>query len=293
MGGGRGARPGDLQQRRHRVRRRPPRGPDRADHPRRRPAGRRRGDPRGDPGIHVRPREDVRLRARARLHAAAEGQHRAGRPHRHARRRSPTTRWSSCSPVHEEIGPEDYWRRVEEVVGSAGRRPPGPRSAPSWRSAPRASPRPPRWRRWSPSSAPRPDEVIAFGDMPNDLPLLEWAGTSYAMANAPPDGDRAGRPHGAPQRRGRRRRCAQSGVRTVGRVTRMSSRLPAAVLARACARSWPACSWSAAWCWPCRRRPRRAPASRPTPSARRPARTPSSSARSTGSPRSTSSSRWP
>lgn len=29
-------------------------------------------------------------------------------------------------------------------------------------------------------------EVIAFGDMPNDLALLEWAGTSYAMANAHP-----------------------------------------------------------------------------------------------------------
>ena len=31
-----------------------------------------------------------------------------------------------------------------------------------------------------------PAEVIAFGDMPNDLPLLEWSGTSYAMANAHP-----------------------------------------------------------------------------------------------------------
>ena len=29
-------------------------------------------------------------------------------------------------------------------------------------------------------------QVIAFGDMPNDLPMLEWAGTSYAMANADP-----------------------------------------------------------------------------------------------------------
>ena len=29
-----------------------------------------------------------------------------------------------------------------------------------------------------------PEEVVAFGDMPNDLPMLEWAGTSYAMANA-------------------------------------------------------------------------------------------------------------
>lgn len=28
--------------------------------------------------------------------------------------------------------------------------------------------------------------VIAFGDMPNDLPMLTWAGTSYAMADAHP-----------------------------------------------------------------------------------------------------------
>ena len=29
-------------------------------------------------------------------------------------------------------------------------------------------------------------EVVAFGDMPNDLPMLAWAGTSYAMRNAHP-----------------------------------------------------------------------------------------------------------
>jgi hydroxymethylpyrimidine pyrophosphatase-like HAD family hydrolase len=29
-------------------------------------------------------------------------------------------------------------------------------------------------------------DVIAFGDMPNDLPMLAWAGTSYAMADAHP-----------------------------------------------------------------------------------------------------------
>ncbi|MGA5820047.1 Cof-type HAD-IIB family hydrolase [Kitasatospora sp. NPDC094028] len=28
------------------------------------------------------------------------------------------------------------------------------------------------------------EDTIAFGDMPNDLPMLGWAGTSYAMANA-------------------------------------------------------------------------------------------------------------
>ena len=32
-----------------------------------------------------------------------------------------------------------------------------------------------------------PAEVVAFGDMPNDLSMLAWAGTSYAVANAHPD----------------------------------------------------------------------------------------------------------
>ena len=30
-------------------------------------------------------------------------------------------------------------------------------------------------------------EVVAFGDMPNDLEMLAWAGVSYAVANAHPD----------------------------------------------------------------------------------------------------------
>ncbi|WP_445256481.1 HAD family hydrolase [Nocardioides aurantiacus] len=30
------------------------------------------------------------------------------------------------------------------------------------------------------------DAVVAFGDMPNDLAMLRWVGTSYAMANAHP-----------------------------------------------------------------------------------------------------------
>ena len=32
-----------------------------------------------------------------------------------------------------------------------------------------------------------PEGVIAFGDMPNDLPLLAWAGHRVAVANAHPD----------------------------------------------------------------------------------------------------------
>ncbi|MEV6953732.1 Cof-type HAD-IIB family hydrolase [Streptomyces sp. NPDC051183] len=31
------------------------------------------------------------------------------------------------------------------------------------------------------------EQVVAFGDMPNDLPMLRWAGRSVAMANAHPD----------------------------------------------------------------------------------------------------------
>ncbi|MCU0265265.1 MAG: Cof-type HAD-IIB family hydrolase [Actinomycetia bacterium] len=30
-------------------------------------------------------------------------------------------------------------------------------------------------------------EVLAFGDQPNDLPMLAWAGTAYVVANAHPD----------------------------------------------------------------------------------------------------------
>lgn len=30
-------------------------------------------------------------------------------------------------------------------------------------------------------------EVAAFGDMPNDLPLLRWAGLAVAVANAHPN----------------------------------------------------------------------------------------------------------
>ena len=30
-------------------------------------------------------------------------------------------------------------------------------------------------------------EVVAFGDMPNDIPMLLWAGHGVAMANAHPD----------------------------------------------------------------------------------------------------------
>jgi len=42
------------------------------------------------------------------------------------------------------------------------------------------------------------DEVVAFGDMPNDVPMLTWAGTSYAVANAH-ESVRAAADHVAPR----------------------------------------------------------------------------------------------
>jgi HAD superfamily hydrolase (TIGR01484 family) len=32
-----------------------------------------------------------------------------------------------------------------------------------------------------------PDRVVVFGDMPNDVPMVEWAGHGVAMANAHAD----------------------------------------------------------------------------------------------------------
>ncbi|MGW6004164.1 HAD family hydrolase [Oerskovia enterophila] len=40
---------------------------------------------------------------------------------------------------------------------------------------------------WCASHGIAATDVWAFGDMPNDLPMLAWAGTSYAVANAHPD----------------------------------------------------------------------------------------------------------
>ncbi len=35
-----------------------------------------------------------------------------------------------------------------------------------------------------------PDAVVAFGDMPNDAPMLAWAGRSLRDGRRPPRGDR-------------------------------------------------------------------------------------------------------
>jgi Cof subfamily protein (haloacid dehalogenase superfamily) len=85
----------------------------------------------------------------------------------------------------EDVDPETYWRQVEALVGD--------RVTVTWSS---------EWAMVELSAfdvtkastlalvcdelGVAPEDVVAFGDMPNDLALLEWAGTSYAMANAHP-----------------------------------------------------------------------------------------------------------
>lgn len=41
--------------------------------------------------------------------------------------------------------------------------------------------------RWCAAAGIHRSEVVAFGDMPNDLAMLRWAGTGVAVANAHPD----------------------------------------------------------------------------------------------------------
>jgi HAD superfamily hydrolase (TIGR01484 family) len=41
--------------------------------------------------------------------------------------------------------------------------------------------------KWCAAQGIDPGDVFAFGDMPNDLPMLKWAGRSFGVANAHPD----------------------------------------------------------------------------------------------------------
>ncbi|MCX4903291.1 HAD family hydrolase [Streptomyces sp. NBC_00878] len=50
---------------------------------------------------------------------------------------------------------------------------------------------------WSAQLGLRPEDIAAFGDMPNDLPMLRAVGRSYAMANADPEVRQAARFHTA------------------------------------------------------------------------------------------------
>lgn len=84
---------------------------------------------------------------------------------------------------HEDLSPEPFWREVEQIVGA--------RVVSTWSSAgplveisgagvTKAT----TLATLAAEMGVARHEVVAFGDMPNDLPMLEWAGTSFAMGNA-------------------------------------------------------------------------------------------------------------
>ncbi|GAA1932015.1 HAD family hydrolase [Nocardioides marmoribigeumensis] len=84
---------------------------------------------------------------------------------------------------HEELDPAGFWARVEALVGGL--------VTTTWSSVGALV-------EMSAAGVTKattlaavcaehgigPEHVLAFGDMPNDLALLEWAGRGYAMANA-------------------------------------------------------------------------------------------------------------
>jgi hypothetical protein len=87
--------------------------------------------------------------------------------------------------VHPDLDPEYFWRQVEAAVGSL--------VTTTWSSTFALVEISAAGVTKATTLATLADEmgvaaehVVAFGDMPNDLPMLEWAGTSYAMANAHP-----------------------------------------------------------------------------------------------------------
>ena len=92
---------------------------------------------------------------------------------------------SSCSRATEDHLPEPYWERVASALGE--------RVVTTWSStgtlvemSAAGVTKATTLATVAAEMGLGPQDVVAFGDMPNDLPMLEWAGTSYAMANAHP-----------------------------------------------------------------------------------------------------------
>ncbi|MDP9821213.1 HAD family hydrolase [Nocardioides massiliensis] len=84
---------------------------------------------------------------------------------------------------HDAHDPEPYWHRVEELVGDL--------VTTTWSSVGTLVEMSAEQVTKATTLAQvcldrgiAPEEVVAFGDMPNDLAMLSWAGRSYAMANA-------------------------------------------------------------------------------------------------------------
>jgi Cof subfamily protein (haloacid dehalogenase superfamily) len=97
---------------------------------------------------------------------------------------------------HEELSPQDFWDRAEEAIGHLVTITWSSTSALLEISAAGVT-KASTLELLCTERGIRAGEVAAFGDMPNDIPMLAWAGTSYAMAGAHPTARAAAR-HVAP-----------------------------------------------------------------------------------------------
>ncbi len=84
------------------------------------------------------------------------------------------------------MGNEEFLVRVREVVGARGIVAYSGVGGLAEISAPGVT-KAASLRRWCEHLGIGPEEVWAFGDMPNDLPMLTWAAVSFAVANAHPE----------------------------------------------------------------------------------------------------------
>jgi Cof subfamily protein (haloacid dehalogenase superfamily) len=99
--------------------------------------------------------------------------------------------------LHQQHEPMDYWQRVEEAAGTEVTTTFSSTDAlveMSGAGVSKASTLGEVCAELGVEAA----EVLAFGDMPNDVAMLRWAGTSYAMANAHPRAREAAQ-HRAPR----------------------------------------------------------------------------------------------
>lgn len=87
---------------------------------------------------------------------------------------------------HEDLDPDEFKARAAEVVGSMAEATHSSPSAMLEISATGVS-KATTLAQVCEQREVSQQQVLAFGDMPNDVPMLSWAGTSYAVANAHPE----------------------------------------------------------------------------------------------------------
>jgi Cof subfamily protein (haloacid dehalogenase superfamily) len=86
---------------------------------------------------------------------------------------------------HETLEPLEYWRQAEDALGETVTVTWSSTTALLEISAPGVT-KATTLALVAEELGVAAEDVIAFGDMPNDLPMLRWVGTSYAMADGHP-----------------------------------------------------------------------------------------------------------